>query len=58
VWRSEAGSQDTTVALTADELREVNRKIEAVLAPYVRRSEPPAGSRDVRILRHTMPGAQ
>jgi DNA-binding transcriptional ArsR family regulator len=57
-WRREAGSHDTSVALTADELAQVNRDLEAVLAPYVRRKQRPDDARRVRIIRHTMPGRE
>jgi DNA-binding transcriptional ArsR family regulator len=57
-WLAESSSQDTTVSLTLEELGEVNRRIEALLAPYVRRDVPPPGARQVRIIRHTMPAAE
>lgn len=55
VWLSQSGSQDTTVALTPDELAGVNRSIEELLAPYVHRDDPPRGARAVRMIRHVMP---
>jgi len=54
-WVALAGSQDTTVQLTTEELASVNQAVEQLLAPYVRRAEKPAGSRSVRIQRHVMP---
>lgn len=54
-WLAQSGSQDTTVAVTPAELDQINRAIEAVLAPFVVRDEAPAGARSVRILRHTLP---
>lgn len=56
-WRAVAGTADTTVNLTVDELAEVNAAVEEILAPYVARSRPPSTSRSVRILRHVMPTA-
>lgn len=55
-WSRQAGTQDTTVSVTADELSEINRAIEGVLAPYINRAQPPADARLVRLIRHTMPG--
>lgn len=54
-WLRLAGPSNTQVALTAGELEELADKFEELLAPYVTRSAPPDGARDVRILRHFMP---
>lgn len=61
-WRAVAGRSNTTVLITRDELAEVERQIEALLAPYVLRKdaaaeEAPSGAREVRLLRHTLPSA-
>ncbi|QDP97107.1 winged helix-turn-helix transcriptional regulator [Microlunatus elymi] len=56
-WLAPAGTQDTQIDLTVDELDEVNRAFEQILAPYVRRKRKPAAARPVRIIRHTMPAA-
>ena len=57
-WLARSGTQDTTVRLTPEELAEVNRALEGLLAPYIRRAIPPAGARSVRMVRHVMPAAE
>ena len=54
-WRAVAGTADTTVTLTSDELAAVNRAYEDLLAPYVTRTKPPRGSAPVRIVHTVMP---
>lgn len=61
-WRALAGRANTTVLVTVDELAEVERQIEELLAPYVLRKDAieddvPIGAREVRLLRHTLPSA-
>jgi hypothetical protein len=56
-WVVLSGTQDTTVRLTTEELAELNQAVEQLLAPYVRRTDPPADARSVRIVRHVMPAA-
>ncbi|SDS57833.1 ArsR/SmtB family transcription factor [Microlunatus soli] len=56
-WRAEASSHDTTVTVTLSELREINRAVEALLAPYVTREERPPDARPVQMVRHVMPSA-
>ncbi|WP_235543627.1 MULTISPECIES: helix-turn-helix domain-containing protein [unclassified Phycicoccus] len=60
-WRRSAGLSNTTIELTADELAEVEERIEELLAPYVLRKGRPAtvaGSRRVRMLRYVLPEAE
>jgi DNA-binding transcriptional ArsR family regulator len=57
-WRAQASSHDTTVSLTIAELEAVNRAVEDLLAPYVRRGDRPDDARSVRIVRHVMPAAE
>lgn len=57
-WRRLAGRTNTRVALTVDELAELQAAFERLLAPYVQRTTsgtPPADARMVRFLRHTLP---
>lgn len=56
-WAAEASTHDTTVQLTLDELSEINRAVEGLLAPYVTREDHPDDARAVRIVRHVMPTA-
>ena len=56
-WLVHSGTQDTTVRVTAEELAGINQALEGLLAPYVRRADPPAGARAVRMVRHVLPGA-
>jgi len=59
-WRRVSGLSNTSVPVTAEELQELSRKIDELIAPYVHRAETdaPAGARIVRILRHYLPEAQ
>ena len=57
-WLAQSGTQDTTVRVTPEELAGINRTLESLLAPYVRRSVPPTGARSVRMVRHVMPAAE
>ncbi|MER7334603.1 MULTISPECIES: helix-turn-helix domain-containing protein [unclassified Micromonospora] len=56
-WRALAGMADTQFVVTEDELRQLEEKIEALLAPYVRRKggQSPDGARVVRMLRYLLP---
>lgn len=58
-WRRAAGSANTRVHLTPDELQEVEDAIESVLAPYVQRGADgaPADAQPVRLLRLALPEA-
>jgi DNA-binding transcriptional ArsR family regulator len=58
-WQRVAGVSNTSVPLTADELEDLSRRIDELIAPYVHRAEADArdGARIVRILRHYLPGA-
>ena len=59
-WRRSAGLSNTTIAVTADELAEVEAAIEELLAPYVLRkaaAEPSPDCRRVRMLRYVLPDA-
>jgi len=57
-WSRLAGSSNTRVRLTPEELRAIEDSIEDLLAPYVRReeSQSPAGARNVRLVRLHLPG--
>ncbi len=57
-WLVHSGTQDTTVRVTAEELAGINQALEGLLAPYVRRADPPAGARAVRMVRHVLPGGR
>ena len=56
-WRKLSGLANTRVVLSVAELTEIERAIEEVLAPYVRRDPDaaPRGSRSVRLMRYAMP---
>ena len=59
-WRRLAGRANTRILATADELAEIEAKIEGVLAPFVLRKDAdpadvPTGARGIRILRHVLP---
>ncbi len=54
-WRRHAGLSNTGIRVTADELHELAVRIDELLAPYVHRTDPPPGARDVRVLRHYLP---
>jgi DNA-binding transcriptional ArsR family regulator len=56
-WRRAAGLANTRVVVTAEELQQLEDAVEALLAPYVQRTEAerPAGARGVRILRYALP---
>lgn len=55
-WQRGAGVSDTGLRLTADELVALQEAVEGLLAPYLRRTDPPEGARPVRLLRVVMPG--
>ena len=56
-WDRVAGTSNTRVQVTPDEVDEIAAAIEAALAPYVQRAEHdlPEGARSVRFLRYHMP---
>jgi hypothetical protein len=56
-WRRLADFADTRFVVTADELRHLQEAVEALMAPYVRRTaeDSPPGARSVRILRYILP---
>jgi DNA-binding transcriptional ArsR family regulator len=56
-WRKLGGLANARVVVTAGELAAVERAIEEVLAPYVRRDpdSAPRGARSVRLMRYAMP---
>jgi DNA-binding transcriptional ArsR family regulator len=61
-WLPLAGRANTTILVSAAELAELDASIERLLAPYVLRKDAPdedapAGAREVRLLRWTMPSA-
>jgi DNA-binding transcriptional ArsR family regulator len=58
-WLRVAGVSNTSVPLTPAELAELARRIDELIAPYVRRRESgvPPDARIVRILRHYLPEA-
>jgi DNA-binding transcriptional ArsR family regulator len=58
-WRAESGMSNTRLTVTVDELAEIQRQVEELLAPFVIRpaADVPAGSRGVRYLRYMMPEA-
>ncbi len=60
-WRRLAGRSNTRILATAEELAEIEARIEEVLAPFVLRKDAdpadvPTGARSIRILRHVLPG--
>jgi len=60
-WRRSAGLSNTSFVATADELAEVERAIEQLLAPFVHRRaarQAVPGSRTVRMLRYVLPEAE
>lgn len=58
-WLRVAGVGNTRVRLTADELAEIDARIDELLGPYVLRPDRdvPADARSVRVLRHYLPEA-
>lgn len=57
-WRRLSGRANTSVAITVEELAELQAAFEGLLAPYVQRTsaDTPELARTVRFLRHTLPG--
>lgn len=53
--RKAVASGNTEVHLTVGELRRMERDINALLAAYTSREEPPRGARPVRIVRFLLP---
>jgi DNA-binding transcriptional ArsR family regulator len=58
-WLRAAGTFNARMALTPDELRELQEKLERLIEPYVTRkaADAPAGAASVRILGYFMPEA-
>ncbi len=57
-WQRLGGMANTRVALTPNELDKVEKAIEELLAPYVRRQDQdgvPANARSVRLMRYALP---
>jgi len=54
-WARSAGLFNARLKLTADELREVQERLEALLEPLLTRDAPPDGADEVRILAYFMP---
>ena len=58
-WLAVAGRSSTRVLVTPEEMSALERAVEELLAPYVRRKDDPAsapeGARTVLLLRHTLP---
>lgn len=57
-WRELAGLANTTILVTADELRHLEEAFEAMLTPFVLRKDepsPPAHTRAVRMMRYALP---
>ena len=57
-WAGAAGLFNAGVALTSDELDQVQEQLEELLLPYLNRSEAdrPEGTRPVRVLAYFLPG--
>jgi DNA-binding transcriptional ArsR family regulator len=56
-WRRLAGLSNTSVRLTETELEQLQHAVDELLVPYVHRTDPPAGARQVRVLRQYLPEA-
>ena len=58
-WRQLSGLSNTRVVVGRAELERIERGIEELLAPYVRRApdDAPRGGRSVRLMRYVMPEA-
>ncbi|MEU4193653.1 helix-turn-helix domain-containing protein [Kribbella sp. NPDC026611] len=54
-WARAAGLFNAGMSVTADELRLIQEDLETLLKPYLNRTEPPAGSRRVRMLAYFLP---
>ena len=54
-WSRAAGLFNARLELTADELREVQNRLEDLLEPFLTRDAPPDGADAVRILAYFMP---
>jgi DNA-binding transcriptional ArsR family regulator len=50
-----AGLFNARLTMTADELREVQERLEEVLQPYLSRDDPPEGADTVRVLAYLLP---
>jgi len=59
-WVTASGRWSTTILATTTELRELDEAIERLMTPLVQRKqasiEAPEGSREVHVLRYTLPG--
>ena len=56
-WARAAGLFNAGMSLTADELRSIQQDLEVLLEPYLNRTDPPPGSRRVRMLAYFLPSA-
>ena len=58
-WTRVAGSSNTRVRITTDELRRIQESVEELLAPFVHRAEAeiPPDARSVRLIRFGLPAA-
>ena len=56
-WARAAGLFNAGVSVTADELRTIQVDLEKLLEPYLGRTNPPEGSRRVRMLAYFLPSA-
>jgi DNA-binding transcriptional ArsR family regulator len=56
-WARAAGLFNARLSLTADELREVQERLEELLQPYLARDAAPRGADTVRILAYFLPQA-
>ena len=54
-WARAAGLFNARLSLTADELREVQERLEELLEPYLARDDLPGGADTVRILAYFLP---
>jgi DNA-binding transcriptional ArsR family regulator len=54
-WAQAAGLFNARLTMTADELREVQERLEEVLQPYLSRDDPPGGADTVRVLAYFLP---
>lgn len=54
-WRGVSGLSNARMAMTLEEARELDARMEALLEPYVTRDPAPEGARRVRWLRYVLP---
>ncbi len=56
-WARSAGLFNAGMTVTAEELRTIQEDLETMLKPYLNRTEPPEGSRRIRMLAYFLPTA-